>query len=82
MWSRHVYRWGEIDFKANAKDGIGIDWPIRYKDIEKWYQHVENFIGVSGMKEGLSQLPDGNFLPPIQMNCVEKDFKNNLFETM
>ena len=82
MWSRHVYRWGEIDFKANAKDGIGIDWPIRYKDIEKWYQHVENFIGVSGMKEGLSQLPDGNFLPPIQMNCVEKDFKNNLFDKL
>tara|TARA_Y100000768_G_scaffold386488_1_gene375016 strand:+ start:863 stop:2563 length:1701 start_codon:yes stop_codon:yes gene_type:complete len=82
MWSRHVYRWGEIDFEANAKDGIGIDWPIRYKDIEKWYQHVENFIGVSGMKEGLSQLPDGNFLPPIQMNCVEKDFKNNLFDKL
>ena len=70
-----MYRWGEVDFEANAKEGIGIDWPIRYKDIDKWYEHVEDFIGVSGMKEGLSQLPDGKFLPPIEMNCVEKDFK-------
>ena len=82
MWSRHVYRWSKIDFEANAKDGIGIDWPIRYKDIEKWYGHVENFIGVSGMKEGLSQLPDGNFLPPLDMNCVERDFKKNLFDKL
>ncbi len=82
MWSRHVYRWSKIDFEANAKDGIGIDWPIRYKDIEKWYGHVENFIGVSGMKEGLSQLPDGNFLPSLDMNCVERDFKKNLFDKL
>tara|TARA_Y100000817_G_scaffold120437_1_gene94330 strand:- start:1335 stop:3035 length:1701 start_codon:yes stop_codon:yes gene_type:complete len=82
MWSRHVYRWSKIDFEANAKDGIGIDWPIRYRDIEKWYGHVENFIGVSGMKEGLSQLPDGNFLPPLDMNCVERDFKKNLFDKL
>jgi len=82
MWSRHVYRWGEIDFEANAKEGIGIDWPIRYKDIDKWYEYVEDFIGVSGMKEGLSQLPDGNFLPPIEMNCVEKDFKKNLYKKL
>ena len=82
MWSRHVYRWSKIDFEANAKDGVGIDWPIRYKDIEKWYGHVENFIGVSGMKEGLSQLPDGNFLPPLDMNCVERDFKKNLFDKL
>ncbi len=82
MWSRHVYRWSKIDFEANAKEGIGIDWPIRYKDIEKWYGHVENFIGVSGMKEGLSQLPDGNFLPPLDMNCVERDFKKNLFDKL
>ncbi len=82
MWSRHVYRWSKIDFEANAKDGIGIDWPIRYEDIEKWYGHVENFIGVSGMKEGLSQLPDGNFLPPLDMNCVERDFKKNLFDKL
>ena len=82
MWSRHVYRWSKIDFEANAKEGIGIDWPIRYKDIDKWYGYVENFIGVSGRKEGLSQLPDGNFLPPLDMNCVEKDFKKNLFDKL
>tara|TARA_Y100000768_G_scaffold89488_1_gene64362 strand:+ start:271 stop:1971 length:1701 start_codon:yes stop_codon:yes gene_type:complete len=82
MWSRHVYRWSKIDFEANAKEGVGIDWPIRYKDIDKWYGYVENFIGVSGRKEGLSQLPDGNFLPPLDMNCVEKDFKKNLFDKL
>ena len=78
LWGRQVYRWSKIDFEANAKEGISIDWPIRYKDIEKWYDYVENFIGISGMKEGLSQLPDGKFLPPMEMNCVEKDFRNNL----
>ena len=78
LWGRQVYRWSKIDFEANAKEGISIDWPIRYKDIEKWYDYVENFIGISGMNEGLSQLPDGKFLPPMEMNCVEKDFRNNL----
>ena len=78
VWGRHVYRWSDTDFAANAKEGIAIDWPIRYKDIEKWYDHVENFIGITGMKEGLPQLPDGKFLPPMEMNCVEKDFRANL----
>ena len=78
VWGRHVYRWSDSDFAANAKEGIAIDWPIRYKDIEKWYDHVENFIGITGMKEGLPQLPDGKFLPPMEMNCVEKDFRANL----
>ena len=80
LWGRQVYRWSKQDFEANAKDGVGIDWPIRYNDIKKWYDHVENFIGVSGMKENLSQLPDGQFLPAMEMNCVEKDFRKNLFE--
>ena len=66
------------DFEANAKDGVGIDWPIRYNDIKKWYDHVENFIGVSGMKENLSQLPDAQFLPPMEMNCVELEVKKNI----
>lgn len=79
LWGRHVYRWSDTDFTANAKEGIAIDWPIRYKDIEKWYDHVEKFIGITGMKEGLPQLPDGKFLPAMEMNCVEKDFKKNLF---
>ena len=74
-----MYRWSDLDFKANAKERIAVDWPIRYKDIEKWYDHVEKFIGITGMKEGLPQLPDGKFLPAMEMNCVEKDFKKNLF---
>ncbi len=73
MWGRQSYRWSDFDFEANAKDGIAIDWPIRYKDIEPWYDHVESFAGISGSIEHLPQLPDGKFLPPMEMNCVEKD---------
>jgi choline dehydrogenase-like flavoprotein len=73
MWGRQSYRWSDFDFEANAKDGHGVDWPIRYKDLEKWYNHVERFAGISGSKEGLPQLPDGQFLPPMEMTCVEKD---------
>jgi choline dehydrogenase-like flavoprotein len=72
MWGRQVYRWSDIDFEANAKDGHGVDWPIRYKDIAPWYSYVESFIGVSGQAEGLPQLPDGEFLPAMEMNCLEK----------
>jgi len=73
LWGRQSYRWSDLDFEANAKDGWAIDWPIRYKDIAPWYDHVERFAGVSGSLEGLAQLPDGHFLPPMEMNCVEKD---------
>ena len=73
LWGRQSYRWSDFDFAANAKDGWAIDWPIRYKDIESWYDHVERFAGISGSREGLPQLPDGQFLPPMEMNCVEKD---------
>jgi choline dehydrogenase-like flavoprotein len=73
LWGRQSYRWSDFDFEGNAKDGWAIDWPIRYKDIEPWYDHVERFAGVSGSKEGLPQLPDGQFLPPMEMNCVERD---------
>jgi choline dehydrogenase-like flavoprotein len=73
MWGRQSYRWSDFDFGGNAKDGIAIDWPIRYKDIAPWYDHVESFIGVSGALDGLAQLPDGKFQPPMDMNCVEKD---------
>jgi choline dehydrogenase-like flavoprotein len=75
MWGRQSYRWSPMDFEANAKDGIAVDWPIRYDDLAPWYDHVENFIGVSGQNEGFAQLPDGKFLPPMEMNCVEKHFK-------
>jgi len=73
MWGRQSYRWSDIDFEANAKEGIAVDWPIRYKDIAPWYDYVEGFAGISGSRDGLPQLPDGNFLPPMEMNCVEKD---------
>ena len=73
MWGRQSYRWSDFDFEANAKDGIAVDWPIRYKDIAPWYDYVEKFAGISGSIEGLPQLPDGKFLPPMDLNCVEKD---------
>ncbi len=80
MWGRQSYRWSDIDFTANAKDGHGVDWPIRYADIAPWYDHVESFIGVSGQAEGLPQLPDGKFQPPMELNCVELHFKQALEE--
>ena len=75
MWGKHCYRWSDIDFEANLKEGIAIDWPIRYKDIAPWYDYVETFVGVSGQKEGLKQVPDGNFLPPFQLNCAEQHLR-------
>jgi choline dehydrogenase-like flavoprotein len=72
-WGRQSYRWSEMDFEANAKEGISIDWPIRYKDIEPWYTHVEKFAGIQGSAENLPQLPDSHFLPAMQLNVVEKD---------
>jgi len=72
-WGRQSYRWSDLDFEANAKDGHGVDWPIRYKDIESWYGYAERFAGISGAKDGLPQLPDGDFMPAMDMNCVEKD---------
>ena len=73
LWGRQSYRWSDLQFDANAKDGIAVDWPIRYKDIEPWYTYVEKFAGINGAKEGLPQLPDGHFMPAMEMNCVEKD---------
>lgn len=73
MWGRQSYRWSDFDFEANAKDGIAVDWPVRYKEIEPWYDYVEKFAGISGNRDGLKQLPDGQFLPPMDMTCVEKD---------
>jgi choline dehydrogenase-like flavoprotein len=75
MWGRQSYRMSQMDFEANAKDGYGCDWPIRYEDLAPWYDHVEKFIGVAGSKESLPQLPDGEFLPPWEMNDAEKMFK-------
>ncbi len=78
MWGRQSYRIGDFNFEENAKQGIGIDWPIRYKDISPWYDYVERFAGISGSKEGLPQLPDGQYLPVMEMNCVEKDVKKRI----
>lgn len=81
VWGRQSYRWSDLDFGANAREGIGVDWPIRYADLAPWYDHVETFIGVSGQAEGLPQLPDGKFLPPMELNCVELDFQRKVRET-
>jgi len=77
-WGRQSYRLCELDFEANAKEGIAVDWPIRYADIAPWYDYAERFAGISGTVEGLSQLPDGQFLPPMEMNCLEKDVKRRI----
>ncbi len=75
LWGKQTYRWSDIDFEANAKEGVGVDWPIRYKDIAPWYSYVEKYVGISGQKLGLPQLPDSEFLPPMDLNCVEQDVK-------
>lgn len=80
MWGRQSYRWSDFDFEANAKDGIAVDWPVRYKDIAPWYDYVEKFAGISGNRDGVPQLPDGQFLPPMDLNCVEKDAAQRLKE--
>jgi choline dehydrogenase-like flavoprotein len=78
MWGRQSYRLSDIDFEANLRDGIAVDWPIRYKEIAPWYDYVETFAGISGQAEGLPQLPDGKFQPPMDMNCVEKEVKKGI----
>jgi choline dehydrogenase-like flavoprotein len=78
MWGRQTYRLSDIDFGANKKDGIAVDWPVRYKDIEKWYDKVEEYIGVSGENLGLKQLPDQKLLKPMNLNCVEEVLKEKL----
>lgn len=82
MWGRHSYRWSPMDFESNAKDGNGIDWPIRYNDIKDWYSYVEGFVGIHGMNEGLETLPDGNFLPPMELNCVEQELRTKVKEKL
>ena len=78
MWGRQSYRFSEMDFESNARDGFGTDWPIRYKDLAPWYSYVERFAGISGHKEELTQLPDGEFLPPMDLNCVEQHVRQQL----
>lgn len=80
QWGRQSYRWSDLDFEANLKDGVAVDWPVRYKDIAPWYDKVEKYIGVSGEKLGLPQLPDGEFEPMMDLNCTEKHFKEQVSE--
>ncbi|HMO62312.1 MAG TPA: GMC family oxidoreductase [Ferruginibacter sp.] len=77
-WGRQSYRFNKWDFEANLKDGFGVDWPIRYEDLAPWYSYAEKFAGIQGSKEGLEVLPDGDFLPAMEMNCVEKDVASKL----
>jgi glucoside 3-dehydrogenase (cytochrome c) catalytic subunit len=78
MWGRQSYRWSDFDFEANARDGIAIDWPIRYADLAPWYDHVERHAGISGSREGMPQLPDGQFQPAMPLNCGEELVANKL----
>ncbi len=78
MWGRQSYRWSDMYFEENAKDGIAVDWPVRYKDLEEWYTYVEKFAGISGSNEGLPELPDSHFLPAMDMTCVEKDMAQRI----
>ncbi len=78
MWARESQRWSNFEFTAPARYGYGIDWPIRYKDIAPWYSHVELFAGICGNRDGLEAMPDGEFLPPFEMNCVEKELKEKI----
>ena len=75
MWGRQSYRFNRMDFEANAKEGVAIDWPIRYEDLAPWYSYVEKFAGIQGSKENLDVLPDGEFLPAMELNCVEKHLR-------
>lgn len=78
LWSKHCYRYSDLDFAANAKEGVGIDWPIRYKDIAPWYDKIESYVGISGNKDGIANLPDGKYLPPFEMNAFEKHIRERL----
>ncbi len=77
-WGRQSYRWSDVDFEANARDGYGVDWPIRYADLAPWYDHVERFAGICGQNEGLPQLPDGQLQPAMPLNCMERQVRDRL----
>jgi len=78
MWARWTQRWSDIDFEANAREGIAVDWPIRYADVAPWYSYVEKFVGISGNRDGLPQIPDGEFLPSMGLNCLEQHMKSSI----
>lgn len=78
MWARQTQRWSDFDFEGPARDGFAVDWPIRYRDLAPWYSYVEKFAGISGNKDGLDELPDGEFLPAWELSCVENHFKDTV----
>lgn len=78
LWARGTQRWSKYDFEGPARDGFAVEWPIGYEDIAPWYSYVEKFAGISGNKDGLAQLPDGEFLPPHEQSCVEKYFSEQM----
>jgi len=78
MWGRCVYRWSDLDFEANAKEGIAVDWPLRYRDLAPWWSYVEKFVGIQGRREGLAHLPDGEFQKPWPLNAAEQKSRDIL----
>lgn len=80
LWSKHCYRWHERDFESNKLEGIGIDWPIRYNDLAPWYSHIEKYVGISGNRDGLPQIPDGEYLRPFDMNIMDKHLQKRIKE--
>ena len=78
LWGRQSYRWNKWDFEANAKEGVAVDWPIRYDDVAPWYSYTEKFAGIQGSKDGLEVLPDGEFMPAMELNCAEKEVKKRM----
>ena len=80
LWARQTQRWSDYEFNGPARDGFAVDWPIRYKDLAPWYSHVEKFAGISGNKDGIDNLPDGEFLPPFELNCVESHIQQKIKE--
>ncbi len=78
LWGRQSYRWNKWDFEANGKEGVAVDWPIRYDDVAPWYSYAEKFAGIQGSKEGLEVLPDGDFMPAMELNCAEKEVKKRM----
>jgi choline dehydrogenase-like flavoprotein len=80
MWGRETQRWSRFDFEGPARDGYAVDWPIRYEDLAPWYSHVEIFAGICGNRDGVETLPDGEFLPPWELNCVEKHLQSKIKE--
>ena len=80
LWARQTQRWSNYEFEAPARDGFAVDWPIRYKDIAPWYSHVEKFVGISGNKDGIEHLPDGEFLPPWELNTLEKHVQKGIHQ--